>query len=69
MHCGECNNDLADCTCPDLQDRLKDAAKGGHFVYRKCAKCDLHYAKCKCPDPEWVVEGGEGKVKLPGEFK
>lgn len=22
MHCGKCNHDLAECVCPDLQERL-----------------------------------------------
>lgn len=56
MWCMKCNKDLADCTCDDLQERLKSiGGKGGHFVYRVCKKCKLHYAKCKCEDPEWTT--------------
>lgn len=61
MYCCKCQNELFDCTCPDIQERLSAAAKeiGGSFVYRKCSICNQHYAKCKCQDPKWVLEGGK----------
>ena len=26
MHCGKCDNNLVDCVCEDLEERLKDLA-------------------------------------------
>lgn len=40
MFCCKCNNDLADCTCPDLQERLeklkecKNLFIGGDYMKR-----------------------------------
>jgi len=57
MYCMKCNHNLADCLCPDLQERLQRIAQDSNFVYRKCTKCNLHYSKCKCKQPEWIIEG------------
>jgi len=57
MWCMKCNHNLADCSCPDLQERLQSVTKNANFAYKKCAKCNLHYAKCKCEQPEWIIEG------------
>ncbi len=51
MYCMQCNNDLSDCTCDDLQERLDNI--GGALVYKKCLKCDKHYEKCECKEPVW----------------
>ena len=59
MWCVKCNNDLSDCVCPDLQERLNGL--GDVLVYRKCLKCNQHYEKCTCSNPEWgtnqAIEG------------
>ena len=55
MYCMKCQNDLADCTCSDIQERLNEIAAGGHFVMRVCMLCGKHYAKCECHDPEWTT--------------
>ena len=57
MWCMKCNHNLADCSCPDLQERLQSVVKSSNFAYKKCAKCNLHYSKCKCSQPKWVIEG------------
>lgn len=57
MWCEICHHDLKDCTCKDLQERLRSVAAGGHFAYKKCAICNMHYSKCKCENPKWVIEG------------
>lgn len=56
MFCCRCQKDLSECTCEDLEERLKDAVAGGQFVYKYCKKCGHHYAKCKCDDPEWSIK-------------
>ncbi len=52
MFCMYCKNDLVDCTCDDLEERLRRAAGGGNFVYSECDKCHKHYARCKCKKPD-----------------
>ena len=49
-----CENNLTDCNCEDLEDRLDDAVKSGHFDYKKCVKCVKHYDRCKCIKPDWI---------------
>jgi len=58
MWCCKCQKELSECTCADLQERLRSAASalGGNFVYRYCRKCGKHYAKCDCPDPIWAIK-------------
>jgi hypothetical protein len=53
MFCSKCCNDLSDCTCPDLKERL--ASLGNVLIYKACKKCKSHYAKCKCEKPEWTT--------------
>ena len=63
MFCARCQNDLAECTCPDLEERLDSIA---NFSYRKCAKCGRHYARCRCAEPEWVAsQGGARFLSVP----
>lgn len=55
MYCVKCRNDLVDCTCGDLNERLAGLNNSPHFIYKKCRKCTLHYARCKCEDPDWTT--------------
>lgn len=32
MYCMKCQNDLAQCTCPDLAERLEAINKSGHVI-------------------------------------
>ena len=50
-----CENQLEDCTCENLEERLDKAVASGHFEYNKCAKCGKHYARCKCEEPELIL--------------
>ncbi len=56
MYCCKCNNDLSQCTCPDIHERLKSATEGGHFAYKKCNVCGKHYKLCRCESPQFGVE-------------
>lgn len=53
MFCAKCQNDLADCTCPDIEERLAEIADSPYIIYRACLKCRNHYARCRCEKPEW----------------
>lgn len=64
MWCGKCNNDLKDCTCEDLDERLADLKDV--LVYRMCNICKKHYARCKCEKPEWI--SSNPSIPLPKEF-
>lgn len=55
MFCGICNNDLKDCTCDNLEERLAKLNNTPGFIYKKCRKCQKHYALCKCEEPDWTT--------------
>ncbi len=59
MFCMKRSNDLLDCTCEDLQERLLGLDKV--LIYRMCNKCKKHYAICKCLEPEWTTNQQERK--------
>ncbi len=56
MWCGICDKHLSECTCEDINERLKSVASTGVLAYRKCNICGKHYSLCKCPDPQWGIE-------------
>jgi len=53
MWCCKCNNDLSNCTCSDLDERLASLAGAKNVVFKRCKLCGKHYARCKCENPEW----------------
>ena len=57
MFCVKCQKDLSECTCDDLDERLKSLSNMGVLAYRKCIKCGKHYDLCKCKNPEWGMSG------------
>ncbi len=55
MWCMKCNNDLADCICPDLAERIAACNQPGtHVFIQTCKKCGEHYSRCKCAEPEFT---------------
>jgi len=62
MWCMICNNDLSNCICPDINERLQRAANSGNVAYHKCIKCNKHYNTCKCDVPELVIERGKNNI-------
>jgi len=54
MWCGKCNNDLSECTCPDIDEWLASLNNSPHFIYKKCRICNKHYSRCKCENPDWT---------------
>jgi hypothetical protein len=55
MFCVKCHNDLENCTCPDIDERMKDLAGSPFITYRMCKVCGKHYARCKCESPIWIA--------------
>ena len=62
MFCIKCSKEISDCTCPDINQRMKEASNSPYISMRWCAKCDSHYSKCKCENPDW-------KVRTNGELR
>lgn len=49
MFCTKCQNDLQDCTCPDLLERLRSLQRPGTNVYiPNCETCGKPVSICKC---------------------
>ncbi len=63
MLCIRCENQLQDCTCENLEERLDEAVASGHFDYKKCAKCSKHYARCKCEEPQFMLASQYNMLK------
>jgi len=54
MWCVKCNNELRDCACPDIDERLAGLrGPDSNVVYRMCLVCGKHYSRCKCETPKW----------------
>lgn len=50
MFCIKCQNDVAYCTCPDINERLAAIGKHSAFAVAWCTDCDKHVDQCDCPD-------------------
>jgi hypothetical protein len=64
MFCGQCQKELTECTCTDLNDRMRDASDSEFFAAKWCMKCDCYYTRCKCEHPEWAIRSGGKLIKL-----
>lgn len=64
MYCLRCQAEsLKDCTCEDLEKRLNEAVKGGHFEYQICIMCHRHYQRCTCTMPSLMLASQYLKLK------
>ena len=59
MWCCKCDNDLGDCTCEDMEERLAGIS---HLAWKRCKTCQKHHARCKCETPVWEIVGPNGIV-------
>lgn len=56
-------HDLQDCTCDDIDARLRSlSGPGGAVAMQWCTRCDKHYARCKCSAPTF-------KVRVDGQLR
>jgi copper chaperone CopZ len=46
MYCIRCQNDVADCTCPDIEERLRSIQT--HVAQMTCTACAQHVDRCLC---------------------
>jgi len=53
MWCTKCDNELCDCVCDDIDERLATLGVTSNVIYRKCLVCGKHYGRCKCAKPVW----------------
>jgi len=64
MWCGQCDHDLVECQCPDLQQRMRKLTDGVVCV-KWCRVCDQSYHSCRCPSPDFYVRGPHGRTDIP----
>ena len=50
MFCIRCQNEVYDCTCPDILERLKAISEHPAFAIKWCLDCDKAVDLCDCPD-------------------
>lgn len=66
MWCGKCQNDLSECVCPDINERL---ASVSNVAFKWCEACDKHYALCRCDVPMFIMKVGDKRMSLPGKHQ
>ena len=71
MTCNRCGKSLAECQCPDIDERLHAIAySDAPITFKWCRLCDRHYARCRCVEPDFIVMSGGKPVPIPdGGFK
>lgn len=52
MWCMKCNKDIADCICPDIEERLAACNAHPNIDLPICPKCGEHLARCACKKAE-----------------
>lgn len=50
MFCIRCQNEVYDCICPDIQERLRAISNHPNFAIEWCLDCDKATSRCDCPD-------------------
>lgn len=59
MYCTNCNKHVANCTCPDIAERLAALRGASHVATQYCRRCNQHHSRCQCAEPDFVVQVGE----------
>ena len=54
MFCSKCQNDLSECTCSDIEERMNKLKSASSFTYKMCGNCNKHYKLCRCETPVWI---------------
>lgn len=69
MYCCTCNKHISECTCPDIEERLKSLQSASHVLTRWCKTCGKHADRCGCADgPSTELKSG-GRVVSATELK
>jgi len=61
MLCGICDKPIRECTCDDINDRLKKACESPYVAMKWCMVCDKHYELCDCKVPAFYMLTGTAK--------
>ena len=48
MFCVYCQKELFECTCPDLEERLRSLSEHPNWHIAKCKKCGKPLSICDC---------------------
>lgn len=68
MFCTICKNELRDCTCPDIEERLRRLqTPDSHVLVPDCPACAKPRAICKCGYMEYHRAVVAECVRLMGE--
>lgn len=51
MFCIRCQNEIADCECDDIDERLAKLAEHPNIAAARCPNCDKHIDRCNCDNP------------------
>lgn len=60
MWCKKCDNDISECTCDNLYDRIRTGADIEPNVFKRCKKCGRNYLVCDCKNAEYEMVGPAG---------
>lgn len=70
MWCGKCDKNINECTCKDLDDRMRVVSgPDGYVACRWCEACDHYYVRCTCEVPQWVLRAGGQYHPLPEDIE
>lgn len=56
MYCIVCNNELYDCVCPDIEERLRAIGEHPNWALTYCKQCSKVVYQCNCPWPKGETE-------------
>lgn len=56
MFCTRCQNNIANCECDDIEERLASLAEHPNFATDRCKHCRRNRPDCTCD--EYVPVGG-----------
>lgn len=64
LSCDACNRNIADCICPDIDERLRVAATDleSNFIAKWCVGCNKYWARCRCAAPQFRIFSGGQQV-------
>lgn len=64
LHCTVCNQNIAECTCPGVDDKMYAMAMdpNSHFAAKWCVGCNRYWARCRCAEPQFRLYMGGQQV-------
>lgn len=56
MFCSRCKNNVAECECGDIEERLEALADHDAMATKWCENCDSNHARCDCDEPRYTIK-------------